>query len=343
MAVLSNIITPSNVLTATNTQTVTNKDLTSGTNTFPSSLATLTGTQTLTNKTLTSPVINNDLAFTGTGNRITGDFSNATLASRVYAQTNGTNLGTSFGVIPNGTGANAAYNALANSDPTNTSYGQFRVGTDTGDVRITSGVVGTGSYLPVTFYTGGSERLRIDTSGNVGIGTSSPQAKLAVSNAGAAGLEFFTNYPGGGVGTYIQSFNRSAVAYSNIAYDAAAHAFFTSGTERMRIDSSGNVGIGKTNPQALLDYRETINVISTNTTAVASRTYVFTATLTLTLPSSPTAGDFVMFSNRSATSTPVIGRNGSNIMGLAEDMTVDNVNYFGTLVYADATRGWIFQ
>ena len=89
--------------------------------------------------------------------------------------------------------------------------------------------------------------------------------------------------------------------------------------------------------------RQNIQVINTNTTAVRSRTYVFTATLTLTLPASPAAGDMVMFSNSSGTATPVIGRNGSNIEGIAEDMTVDNVNYFGTLVYADATRGWIFQ
>jgi hypothetical protein len=88
---------------------------------------------------------------------------------------------------------------------------------------------------------------------------------------------------------------------------------------------------------------QNIQVISTNTTAVRSRTYVFTATLTLDLPASPTAGDMVMFSNRSGTSTPVIARNGQNIMGLAEDLTVDNENYFATLVFADATRGWIFQ
>lgn len=88
---------------------------------------------------------------------------------------------------------------------------------------------------------------------------------------------------------------------------------------------------------------QNVQVISTDTTAVASREYVFTASLTLTLPASPTAGDWVSFSNRSTTSTPVIARNGQNIMGLSEDMTVDNVNYFGTLVYADATRGWIFQ
>jgi hypothetical protein len=88
---------------------------------------------------------------------------------------------------------------------------------------------------------------------------------------------------------------------------------------------------------------QNIQVISTNTTAVRSRTYVFTASLTLELPASPIAGDTVSYANRSDTDTCVIARNGQNIMGLAEDMTVDNVNYFATLVFADATRGWIFQ
>lgn len=114
-------------------------------------------------------------------------------------------------------------------------------------------------------------------------------------------------------------------------------------TDLVTLTSTGNLGIGRTNPQATLDYPETISVIGTNTTAVASRTYVFTASLTLTLPASPSAGDWVAFSNFSNTTTCVIGRNGSNIMGLAENMDVDNVNYFATLVYADATRGWIFQ
>jgi FlaG/FlaF family flagellin (archaellin) len=125
-------------------------------------------------------------------------------------------------------------------------YLGYRDNTNTWQINATYN--STGAFAPISFHTADAERMRIDTSGNVGIGTSSPQAKLAVSNAGAAGLEFFTNYPGGGVGTYIQSFNRSAVAYSNIAYDAAAHAFFISGTERARIDSSGNLLVGTTSP-----------------------------------------------------------------------------------------------
>jgi hypothetical protein len=87
--------------------------------------------------------------------------------------------------------------------------------------------------------------------------------------------------------------------------------------------------------------REIIQVIGTNTTAVAFRTYVLTASLTLTLPSSPTAGDWVKFSNRSGGITAIIGRNSQNIMNLAEDLIVDIDDVGFTLAYADSTRGWI--
>lgn len=88
---------------------------------------------------------------------------------------------------------------------------------------------------------------------------------------------------------------------------------------------------------------ETVSVIGTNTNAVVGSTYVLTASLTLTLPASPLAGEFVTVINRSATLTAVIGRNGNNIMGLAEDMTLDSLNASLTLIYADATRGWVWN
>lgn len=88
---------------------------------------------------------------------------------------------------------------------------------------------------------------------------------------------------------------------------------------------------------------ENVQVISANTTAVRSVFYVLTASLTLTLPASPSVGDQVSFANRSGTTTPVIARNGSSIMGLAEDLTLDTSAAFGTLVYADATRGWVLK
>lgn len=86
---------------------------------------------------------------------------------------------------------------------------------------------------------------------------------------------------------------------------------------------------------------ENIQVISGNTTAAVSRAYVLTASLTLTLPASPIAGDWVTVMNRSGTVTATIARNGQSIMGLAEDMTVDDLNAGFRLVFADATRGWV--
>ncbi len=86
--------------------------------------------------------------------------------------------------------------------------------------------------------------------------------------------------------------------------------------------------------------RENVQVIGTNTNAVAATVYVITADLTLTLPASPTAGDWVGFSNRSGVATVIIARNGSNIMSLAENMTLDTTQARGVLIYADATRGW---
>jgi hypothetical protein len=88
---------------------------------------------------------------------------------------------------------------------------------------------------------------------------------------------------------------------------------------------------------------QNVQVISTNTTAVASRIYVLTASLTLTLPATPAAGDWVSVQNSSGTITAVIARNSSNIMSLAEDLTLDADFVAVTLVYADATRGWVFN
>jgi hypothetical protein len=105
---------------------------------------------------------------------------------------------------------------------------------------------------------------------------------------------------------------------------------------------SGTVVALATSPTIITPVvRNTVSVISTNTAAVASTTYVLTATLTLTLPASPTAGDWVKINNSSATTTPVVARNGSNIQSSATDLTIDNATASFMLTYADATRGWV--
>lgn len=128
----------------------------------------------------------------------------------------------------------------------------------------------------------------------------------------------------------------SGTALVNSGDTTGALVFRTNtNTTALTLDVSGNATFAGN-----LIARENVQVIGTNTNAVAATVYVITANMTLTLPASPTAGDWVGFSNRSGVATPTIARNGSNIMSLAEDMTLDTTQARGVLVYADATRGW---
>ena len=86
--------------------------------------------------------------------------------------------------------------------------------------------------------------------GNVGIGTANPAAKLSILGAAGSGnLEL----DGGSGATWIQSFDRGTSAYKPVRFIAADFRFENSGTEKIRIDSSGNVGIGVASPSGVLD------------------------------------------------------------------------------------------
>ena len=131
--------------------------------------------------------LNGNLNFVGS-NVITGDFTTAT---RVTFKTSGANLGTYVTDVPNGSAVDATIGVAAGADLANTSSCFIR--TDTSIAGLYAFKTGTGSYLPLTFHTGGSERVRINTAGFVGIGTNNPTSTLSVSASQTGGLVVFAN------------------------------------------------------------------------------------------------------------------------------------------------------
>jgi hypothetical protein len=121
------------------------------------------------------------------------------------------------------------------------------------------------------FRTNGSERMRIDSSGNVGIGTSSPDYKLDIesdtaqarirSNVGNAVLRieapdtkeskiYFGDNAASSIGTIEYHHDNNYMSFDTVA------------TERMRIDSNGRVGIGTSSPTNTLDVEATQDTVA---------------------------------------------------------------------------------
>ena len=133
-----------------------------------------------------------------------------------------------------------------------------------------------------SFGTGGSERLRIDGSGRVGIGTTSPTLALlqtsgqigntsAIFGSNTTGVSLIAADPIIGFNTYYNA-GFKAIATGGASYIDGGGAVFSfanapsvSGqgtaqtfTTRMTIDTSGNVGIGNTTPNGKLEVASNI-------------------------------------------------------------------------------------
>ena len=134
----------------------------------------------------------------------------------------------------------------------------------------------------------GTTAVTIDTSQNVGVNTASPTTKFAVTGAaqfiGVSPAIFPTTGSGieivagvSGQNNYIQAYNRSGSSWQNLIIGSGQTSFETSGTERMRIVSGGDLaylctGLDGDRPNAVGSYKQTngntkVRVVSDGTAA----------------------------------------------------------------------------
>ena len=131
----------------------------------------------------------------------------------------------------------------------------------------------------------GSGQIYKDASGNVGVGTASPSSPLVVSrnandnltriildnpNAGSSAQTILglSNDGGTAAGLKLGSSTYSGAGGANALdlFNNISHTIFSiGGTERLRIDSSGNVGVGTASPTVKLDVNGAINATSNST------------------------------------------------------------------------------
>ena len=143
--------------------------------------------------------------------------------------------------------------------------GSGRIESFNGNLTIGADAGNTDSGSVVQFKVDNSEKMRITSDGNVGIGTTGPGSTLHVDgtvrfvNSGFAGFEAHNTN-----GTW-ESFIGTETGGGGNRYNSASsqHTFYNNSTAVMRINSSGNVGIGTSTPDRQLQVHESTSGTST--------------------------------------------------------------------------------
>ena len=256
---------------------------------------------TLPTATITSGTITTLNSTTGT--ITTGVIPTLTSSTATFGTTTSTAATITSGTVTNlasTTGTIATLNSTTGTIatgviPTLTSTTLITTGTGTAasPAIVPTGDTNTGIFFPaadtIAFSEGGTEAMRIDSSGNVGIGID-PASRLhvvanqnncAYTSSGTTQHQLSTVLNGNNANLYYgvegSSTGRTDInaTLDNASYfgSRSAHAtqLISNNSARMTIDSSGNVGIGTASPSAQLELStDSAKKPSTNTWTIAS-------------------------------------------------------------------------
>ena len=167
--------------------------------------------------------------------------------------------------------------------------------------------------------------------------TKLPKAGLATGSVSASQIEDGT--------IQNQEFEDSTLTNAKLADSTIANAklsnsTFTLNGQSIALGASGTLFDGE-----LVEWQ---SVVTTNTTMVAGRGYFVNTTggeVTMTLPASATIGDTISikdYAGNFGSNKVIIGRNGHNIQGVANNSDLSTNRASVTLVYVDATKGWLY-
>jgi hypothetical protein len=199
------------------------------------------------------------------------------------------------------------------SNPVITGVSTFAAGTVSAPAITTSGDTNTGIFFPaadtIAFTEGGVESMRIDSSGNVGIGTSpatplhvyksSGTSSVRIASGSGTGEVASVQFYGTDSASAAQIYSQivTAVTSNTAGAEAGYLGFETTNagatTEKMRITSGGNVGIGQTSPSCRLDVnRGSAGLLANFTDGVNTNFQIETSSLVVFV--GPSAGSTSM-------------------------------------------------
>lgn len=252
-------------------------------------------------------------------------------------------------------GDNSFVKISGGSSPSNSNgagaYFSGNTESNTGRLQLWSGNV-AGNHIRLD--TSGTERVRIDNTGNVGVATTTPTAKLDILSNSTASLRIKSadatnSYIEFGIDT---NGGRAIINSGNSGGTTRKISFRTDDTPRMTIDTTGNVGIGTESPTDALHVignsrfdgglRYALRVLTANTTLTTSDTYIIgNGAITLTMPSATTAGaGFTLYiKNIHASSNVTVSRAGTDTFdGSSTTVTINPAS--STTLVSNGSNTW---